>query len=117
MKENGEATEKEDYGDGSDAVPCRVGLEGGFEWEGAPVKTLHIPPGSEAEVRLVAGGQWRGLDSEILELMRTMQIPSHVIRPAIEVMFWNQPNTKNVAGQIIRWRPSRCDPYLFPDQS
>ena len=54
MKEDGEAAEEENYGDGHDAVPCRVGLEGGFEWEEGSVETLRIPPGSEAEVRLVA---------------------------------------------------------------
>lgn len=26
--------------------------------------------------------------------IRTMQIPSQVIRPAIDVMFWNQPKTE-----------------------
>ena len=54
MKEDGETTEEKDYDDGYDAVPCRVRLEGGFEWEEGSVETLRFPPGSEAEVRLVA---------------------------------------------------------------
>ena len=27
--------------------------------------------------------------------IRTTQIPNHVIRPAIDVMFWNQPKTED----------------------
>ena len=30
-----------------------------------------------------------------LECTRTTQIPNQVIIPAMEVMFWNQPNTEN----------------------
>ena len=54
-KEDGEAAEEEDYGDRYDAVPCRVGLEGGFEWEEGSVETLGVPAGSEADVSLFAG--------------------------------------------------------------
>ena len=54
VEEDGEPAEEEDHGDCHDAVPCRVGLEGGFEWEDTSVETLGVPPGSETDVRLVA---------------------------------------------------------------
>jgi len=49
-KEDGKAAEKEDQGDRDDAVPCRVGLKGGFEWEKVSIQTLSVPAGSESDV-------------------------------------------------------------------
>lgn len=48
---------------------------------------------------------------------RTTQIPNHVIKPAIAVMFWNQPKTRSVEGQIIGYRGFVEDEIidLFPD--
>ena len=53
MKEDGEAAEEEDQDDRHEAVPRRVGLEGGFEWENVSVEALGVPAGSEADVGLL----------------------------------------------------------------
>jgi len=49
-KEDGKAAEDEDEEDRDDAVPCRVGLEGGFEREEVSIETLSVPAGSESDV-------------------------------------------------------------------
>ena len=66
-KEDGESAEEEDHGDRDDAVPCRVGLEGGFEREEVSVETLSVPAGSEPEVSLYIEG--RG--GEAVSVMRS----------------------------------------------
>lgn len=59
-KEDGKAAEDEDEEDRDDTVPCRVGLEGGFEWEEVSIETLSVPAGSEPEVSLRRGMEGGG---------------------------------------------------------
>jgi len=51
-KEDGKAAEEQDQDDRDDTVPCRVGLEGGFEREEVSIEALSVPAGSESEVSL-----------------------------------------------------------------
>ena len=51
-EEDGKAAKEEDYGDRDHAVPCRVGLKRGPEWEEAFVKALGLPTSSEPEIGL-----------------------------------------------------------------
>ena len=56
-KEDGKTAEEQDQDDRDDTVPCRVGLERGFEREEVSIETLSVPAGSESEVSLQS--KWR----------------------------------------------------------